>query len=142
MSNKKINFGYKINPCNIVINNTKNYYLIPFGHRCTSALAIKFASLRKFSLPFDWTGKSFPKKIKNVLENNFKDFIPDVNNNIFVNKYGIRLAHFNKNIEEGIDQYKRRIERFKNIIQEKKKIYFVYINEDYLYNENHRKKKI
>ena len=52
MTNNKICFKYNINS-NIIINNTEDYYLIPFGHRCSSALAIKFASLRKMSLPFD-----------------------------------------------------------------------------------------
>ena len=112
MSNNRICFRYNIKP-NIIINNTEDYYVIPFGHRCSSALAIKLASLRKMSLPFDWTIPLFPKKIKNVLENNFEDFIPDVHNNIFHNKYGFYLAHFNNNIDEGIKQYERRIERLK-----------------------------
>lgn len=140
MTNNQICFKYKINP-DIIINNTEDCYVIPFGHRCCSASAIQFASLRKMSLPFDWTIPLFPKKIKNVLENNFKDFIPDVHNNIFFNKYDFYLAHFNKNIDEGIKQYERRIERFKKIIIEDTKIYFVYINEDYLYNETYREKE-
>lgn len=138
MSNN-ICFKHEINP-NIIINNTEGYYVIPFGQRCGSTLAIKFASLRKMSLPFDWTTLSFPKKIKNVLENNFKDFIPDVHN-IFRNKYDLSFPHFNNNIGEGIKQYERRIERFKKIILEDKKLYFVYINENYLYNERFRKKE-
>jgi len=140
MTNNKICFKYNINP-NIIINNTEDYYVIPFGHRCTSALAIKYASLRKMSLPFDWTNPALPEKIKNVLENNFKDFIPDVHNNIFRNKYDFVLVHFNNNIDEGIKQYERRIERFKKIIKGDTKMYFVYINEDYLYNEKYREKE-
>jgi len=126
------------NPNNLNID-TNEYHVIPFGHRCASALALKFASLRKFSLPFDWTTPSFPICIKNVLINNFEDFIPDVHNNIFTNKYNIRLVHFNSNIEEGIAEYKRRIERFYKVIKEGKKIYFIYVNEDYLYNAEYRK---
>ena len=75
------------------------------------------------------------------MENNFKDFIPDVHNNIFHNKYDFLLAHFNNNIDEGIKQYERRIERFKKIIKGDTKMYFVYINEDYLYNEKYREKE-
>ena len=52
------------------------------------------------------------------------------------------MVHFNSNIKEGIKQYERRIARFKKIIQEDKKIYFLYINEDYLYNEKYRDKQI
>jgi hypothetical protein len=130
-------FSYIINnPNNFVIKN--EFTAIPFGHRCSSALACKYANIRHMSLPFDWTVPSFPKKIKNVLENNFNDFIPDVHNGIFNNKYDILLAHFNTNINDGIEEYKRRIDRFNNIINQPKKIYFVYINEDYLYNNDYR----
>ena len=80
-----------------------------------------------------------PSKIQKVLENDFKDFIPDVRNNIFVNNYDIKLEHFNPNINVGISEYERRIERFLRILNEKKKIYFVYFNEDYLYNPSFRK---
>ncbi len=90
-------------------------------------------------MPFDWLIPLFPSKTKEILENNFSDFIPDVDKGIFVNKYNVALAHFNKNITEGVNEYKRRIERFNNLINEKnKKIYFVYINEDYLYDKNYR----
>jgi hypothetical protein len=117
---------------------SNDYYVIPFGHRCTSALACKYASLRKFSLPFDWTSPTFPNKIQEVLKNDFQDFVPDVHNNIFMNKYNIVLAHFNENIEKGIEEYKRRIDRFQQIMNEQKKLYFVYINEDYLYSDDFR----
>jgi hypothetical protein len=132
-------FSYKLNNSNnftIVENN--NCYLIPLGHRCSSAIVCKHANLRKFSLPFDWTIPLYPSNVKKVLENDFQDFIPDVHNNIFTNKYNFCLAHFNTNIDEGINEYKRRIDRFNNIINEGKKIYFVYVNEDYLYNNNYR----
>ena len=125
------------NPNNFVIKN--DYFIIPFGSRCTSALACKYANIRSFSLPFDWTIPLFPNKIQKVLENNFEDFIPDVYNGIFNNKYDFALAHFNTNINNGIEEYKRRIDRFINIINQPKKIYFVYINEDYLFDNNYRK---
>jgi hypothetical protein len=130
-------FSYVINnPNNFVIKN--DYFIIPFGHRCSSALACKYANIRIFSLPFDWSNPAFPNKIKKVLENNFEDFIPDVHNGIFQNKYGFELSHFNPNINNGIEEYKRRIDRFNYIINQAKKIYFVYINEDYLYNNSYR----
>lgn len=124
------------NPNNFVIKN--DYVVIPFGHRCTSALACKYANIRKCSLPFDWTIPLFPNRIQKVLENNFNDFIPDVHNGNYFNKYGIGLAHFNDNINVGIEEYKRRIDRFNDIINQPKKIYFVYINEDYLYDNSYR----
>jgi hypothetical protein len=94
--------------------------------------------MRKFSLPFDWTSPAFPKKIQNVLENNFEDFIPDDHNGIPHNKYDICFPHFNSNINNGIEEYKRRIERFNDIMSHPKKKYFIYINEDYLYDSNYR----
>ena len=130
-------FSYVINnPNNFVIKN--DYFIIPFGHRCSSALACKYANIRKFSLPFDWNIPLFPNKIVKVLENNFNDFIPDVHNGIFHNKYDIILSHFNTNLNNGVEEYKRRIDRFIDIINQPKKIYFVYINEDYLYNSSYR----
>lgn len=132
-------FSHSINnPNKIVINDINDYYVIPFGHRCTSAIVLQIANIRKFSLPFDWTIPLFPNKIKNILENDFRDFIPDVHNNIFENKYNISLAHFNININEGIREYIRRISRFKKIIKEDKRIYFLYVNEDYLYDNKYR----
>ena len=131
-------FTYHINnPHNFVI--TNNYYIIPFGHRCTSALACKYANIRLFSLPFDWADKLFPNKIQKILQNNFDEFIPDACNNILINKYDVNFPHFFYNPKIGIQDYIRRIDRFNNIINEQKKIYFIYINEDYLYNINFRK---
>lgn len=131
-------FSYVINnPNNFVI--TQNYNVIPFGHRCTSALACKYANIRNFSLPFDWCFRLYPSKILKVLENNFDNFIPDVYNGIFTNKYGFSLAHFNPNINNGVEEYKRRIDRFIDIINQPKKIYFIYMNEDYLYDKDSRK---
>ena len=124
------------NPNKFVIKD--DYFVIPFGHRCTSALVCKYANIRKFSLPFDWNSTSFPGKIQKVLENNFDDFIPDVHSGIFRNKYDFTLEHFNPNIDVGVEEYKRRIDRFNNIINKGKKIYFVYFNEDYLWDSNYR----
>jgi len=112
-------FSYKINNSNNFVIK-KECLVIPFGHRCSSALACNYASLRNFSLPFDWTIPTFPKKIQRVLENNFDEFIPNVHNGVFTNKYDIHLAHFNSNINTGVEEYKRRINRFKHIMNEKR----------------------
>ncbi|NJN62385.1 MAG: hypothetical protein HC795_13395 [Coleofasciculaceae cyanobacterium RL_1_1] len=132
-------FSHTINnPNNFLIQN-HDFYAIPFGHRCSSALACKYAGIRKFSLPFDWTIPTFPSKIQQVLTNDFDDFIPDVHHNIFVNRYGIQLKHFNSNLDTGIEEYQRRINRFGDIIgQSDQKLYFIYINEDYLYDSDYR----
>ena len=130
-------FSHSIN--NKFILNTKNdYNIIPFGHRCSSALACKYANIRKYSLPFDWIKPCFPGKIQQLLENNFENFIPNVCVGKFTNKYDIYFPHFNSDINKGIDDYKRRIIRLNCILNEPTKIYFVYINEDYLYNNTYR----
>jgi hypothetical protein len=134
-------FSFSINnPNNFVIlnDNKNNYNVIPFGHRCTSAIACKYSNIRKMSLPFDWNLPLFPSKIQNVLTEDFNDFIPNVWMGIFHNKYDIHLCHFNSDINSGVEEYKRRIDRFNNIINCNEKIYFVYINEDYLYDNNFR----
>lgn len=131
-------FSHEIyNPNNFAIQN-KDFYTIPFGLRCTSAIACTYANLRKFSLPFDWVIPLFPSKIHKVLQNDFEDFIPDVNNEVFENKYNIRLVHFNVDRNKGIQDYERRIQRFMTILNEPTKLYFVYINEDYLYDPIYR----
>lgn len=136
-------FSYTINnPNNLSIDSNTDYNIIPFGHRCSSALAAKYANIRKCSFPFDWTAPTFPKKIQKVLENNFEDFVPNVTDTIinggYTNKYDISLVHFNSDINKGIEEYTRRIIRFNDIINQSTKIYFIFINEDYLYNPKYR----
>nr|QOI90609.1 hypothetical protein HWQ62_00478 [Pyramimonas orientalis virus] len=46
------------------------YIVVPLGHRCSSALACKFAQLRKTSLPFDWVNYAFPKNVQMAIQNN------------------------------------------------------------------------
>jgi hypothetical protein len=130
-------FSYEINnPNNIVIQ--KDYFIIPFGHRCTTALACKYASLRNFSLPFDWGAPFFPQTIKEILENDFDGFTYFVvTNNVTINnRYNFKSLHYDSNIVESL---KRRIERFNDIINQPKKFYFIYINEDYFYDKSYRK---
>jgi len=133
-------FSHTINnPNNLVVDDYGNEItVIPFGHRCTSALACKYSNIRKYSLPFDWIMPLFPNKIKNILENNFDDFIPDVRKEVISNKYDVTFHHFNSDHDKGIEEHNRRIERFTKIINDNKKKYFVYINEDYLYDANYR----
>jgi hypothetical protein len=141
---KKIHLSYYLhNPNNITINKDEDFIVMPSGHRCTSAIVARNASLRKFSLPFDWNMYLYPGKVKKVLENNFENFLPDIipQNEIIMNKYDIKIAHFNNNTEKGIEEYTRRLERVKKIFKDNKKVYFIYINEDYLYRESYREKE-
>ena len=135
-------FSYTINnPNNFIIENEENYYyIIPFGHRCGTALACNYANIRKFSLPFDWGIPFFPQIIKNILENNFKNFTDFTyyKNITYNNIYNFSSGHYNDDHNINVETFNRRISRFNDIINQKKKIYFVYFNEDYLYDENYR----
>jgi len=141
-------FSHRIDSSFVLVD---RYTAIPFGSRCSSAVACNYAQIRKTSLPFDWTVPTFPNKIKNVLLNDFDEFIPtDISNNVqtiqriqqpeIKTKYGFSLVHFNENIDVGIETYKRRIERLKEILNTSDTKYYVYINEDYIHNINYRKK--
>lgn len=112
----------------------KDFRVIPIGLRCTSAIATKSAGLRQCSLPFDWLDKAYPIKVRNVLEADFADFIPDVYQGQFINKYEIHFPHFNPDLEKGIQECVRRMDRFRSMLQTESMIFFVYVNEDYLYN--------
>jgi disulfide oxidoreductase YuzD len=141
-------FSHRIDSSFVLVD---SYTVIPFGSRCSSAIACNYAQVRKSSLPFDWTIPTFPSKIKNVLLNDFHEFIPtDISNNIensqcirqpsIKTKYGFSLMHFNQNIDIGIETYKKRIERLQEILETSDAKYYVYINEDYIHNINYRNK--
>ena len=46
--------------------------------------------------------------------------------------------HYNKVHEVNVETFNRRINRFNNLMKNQKKKNFVYINEDYLYDNNYR----
>ena len=52
--------------------------------------------------------------------------------------YNLTFRHNNITTDNDYNSFKRRIERFRDIIKHPKKIYFVYINEDYFYDEEYR----
>lgn len=130
-------FSHTINNSNNFIIKKTDYFAIPFGHRCSSALACIYSNIRNFSLPFDWGIPYFPHTIQKILENNFEDFtnFTYVNKRMVNKKYNFGSSHFGSNI---VETSKRRIDRFNDIINQPKKIYFVYINEDYLYDNSYR----
>ena len=130
--------SFAVNNSNNIVTNSNDCHLIPFGYNCAASLACNFANLRKFALPFDWVSPLPPDVIQNILENKLTDFIPDVRNGIFTNKYNCEFPHFNKNTEEGISAYERRITRFNDIMNDSKKKYFICVNEYYLYSNTHR----
>jgi hypothetical protein len=135
-------FSYTINNPNNFIIDSNNYHIVPIGFRCSTAIACKYANIRKFSLPFDWGIPWYPKTIHQIIESNFEnfyDFKAPNDRAIFNTKYGFGSGHFNKNINELVETMKKRVDRLNNIIiEQNKKIYFIHISEDYFYDEKHR----
>ena len=133
-------FSYDlINPNNFIINND-NFDVIPIGYRCATAIACNYAKIRNYSLPFDWGIPWTPKKIQTLLEENFKDFFNFelINKGVYNKTYKFGSMHFNNDINILEDTFKRRIDRLNDIMNKTSKKYFIYINEDFLYSENHR----
>lgn len=142
----KVSFSHTFNDEKVsLINFSSEGDIIPIGSRCTSAIACHYANLHKESLPFDWTIPLTPDKSLDIIEKGFKGFIPSkitIGERV-VNEYGIGLAHFSEHTstDEGVEVYKQRIARFNRVIQNTSKHkYFIYVNEDYLYNKNYRGK--
>jgi len=138
-------FSYTINNSNNLKITNHNYHVIPFGHRCGTAISCIYANIRKFALPFDWGIPWFPSTIHKVLQNNFDgiyDFTYHENSHNCINKtYNIGTQHFN-NLNEYVIKLTRRVNRWNHILQDPSHhIYFVYINEDYLYDPNYRTNK-
>jgi hypothetical protein len=132
-------FDIEIHNPNKFIITRSNYYIVPIGTRCPSAIACKLANIRKFSLPFDWVF-SDPSKIQKVLENNFEDFLPKAFDFFYRNKYDILFPKFGIDFDIGKDGYIRRANRLNKILNSNKKIYFIFTNEDYLYDPKYREK--
>jgi hypothetical protein len=124
------------NPNNIKINDLYNYDIVPIGNRCYTASSCIRANLRVYSLPFDWICHTLPSTLKEILENDFNGFIPDVINSSFINKYDISFPHFDEDIDKGILDTTRRIERFKTLLKSSPKIYFIHLSFDYIIDKS------
>jgi hypothetical protein len=117
------------------------YNYIPIGCRCALAQILQKINLRKYSYPFDW-GNYNPNQITEFIKNDYSNFLPPLNTeqqyDSFSNKYKMIIQHFDKNTIEGIASYERRVNRFKELLQnEKDDKIFIYFFEDSLY-KNHR----
>lgn len=116
---------------------------IPFGYNCAPANILKQAGLRKQSLPFDWLF-AYPYVIKDSLDTNFKEWFDKSNLTYLKSKDGRDVTickpyHINLiNTEEaglfnhhdlrdiGVQKaFKRRIQRFKDIIASDENVVFL-----------------
>ena len=103
-----------------------NIEYVPIGIDYDVAFMCKEFKMRNCAYPFDhivtYDG------ITKILENNFEKFIPEINENIINNhvfdkNYNTKFIHDNFLLEEDKDKYKRRIDRFLKILDDKKKLY-------------------
>ena len=105
-----------------------NIEYIPIGIDCDVAFMCKEFNMRNCAYPFDhivtYDG------ITKILENNFNNFIPEINentinNHVFDKNYNTKFIHDNFLLQEDKDKYKRRIDRFLEILNTNKKIVFI-----------------
>jgi len=87
--------------------------IIPIGVDCGCADFLKEQKLRRFSLPFDWIVTY--DGISDILKNNFKDFVPNDDNNMYNKEYKLRFIH--NHFPSDTEKMNRRVNRFKEILE-------------------------
>jgi len=114
--------------------NANDYeYIVSIGNKCPSAMILKKLNIYKESFPFDYI-PTRPSLILKYLQNQ-DEFYPE--KNVVSTKDNVWFGHFdiNDKYDETINTFKRRFERLFNILQNKRKILFVYTSEGDIYNE-------
>jgi hypothetical protein len=103
--------------------------IVPIGIDCGVAETLKKYDIRKFALPFDWVVSY--RGIKNILENNFINYIPDkilyndINGTAVFNNYDVKFIHDKFDLND-ISKYNRRIDRLRNILNNNtEKVFFI-----------------
>lgn len=125
----------------------KYYKIISIGHRCTSQIAINAISTNQEVSPFSWVNNFNSNNVLNVIKTNFSNYITD---RIKIKNYHLKedlnkikghgFGHYNINDRRIIESFDRKIKRFIDILNDNIHRYLlVYINEDYIYNEDYRK---
>lgn len=107
----------------------QNVY-IPIGIDCDVATMCKEQNIRTCAFPFDHIVTY--EGITNIVKSKFENFLPsaklhDLTSSSILNRhYGVRFMHDNFLKQAETDKYKRRIERFFNILKtEKNKVIFI-----------------
>lgn len=96
--------------------------IIPIGIDCGNADFFRQNNLRNTAFPFDWTLTY--GGVSNIIKNDFIDFLPKNNNELFISKYNVNFTH--NHFPEDNEKMTRRIERFKHILENsEEKITFV-----------------
>jgi hypothetical protein len=114
--------------------NYKDYdYIVSIGNKCPTSMTLKAINVYGKSFPFD-SIPTTPHLILKYLKNQ-DDFYPKRNTPVTDDK--VWFGHFNLHeiYEYTIDTFKRRFARLLDILQNKKKILFVYTTEADIYNQ-------
>jgi len=135
IQNRKYSMNYT-NP-SVLIDLNQFDSIISIGNKCPTTGILKELNIYKESFPFDYI-PSTPKLILKYLKDQ-TDFYPQKYS--VENVDGIWFGHFdvNDNYDKTIETFQRRFKRLFELLENKKKILFVYTSESDIYNEmNHR----
>lgn len=122
---------------------------IPIGIDCGVSDTLKELNIREKAYPFDHIVSY--NGICEIIKNDFKDFLPDLNKetviigndnkpNVFNSKYGLKFIHDDLYKQEEIDKYNRRIDRFKELLKREDNELIVFIRKGHAYH-NHNEFK-
>jgi hypothetical protein len=108
-------------------------FIVSIGNKCPTAIYLRELNIYKQSFPFDYIPTT-PNLILKYLQNQ-NDFYPE--KNIVRTRDDVWFGHFdiNEKYNETIETFKKRFERLFNLLENKKKILFVYTSEADVYNE-------
>lgn len=118
----------------VYINRNDYDYVVSIGNKCASAGILRNdLHIYGESFPFDFI-PSTPKLVLKYLQDT-SDFFPE--QNMIRTKDDIWFGHYNvyDKYDETIQKFKRRFERLFEILQNKKRVLFVYTSEADIYNE-------
>ncbi len=108
-------------------------YVVSIGNKCPTSMILRELNIYKESFPFDYIPTT-PCLILKYLENQ-EEFYPS--KNVVRTKDDVWFGHFdiNDKYDETIETFNRRFKRLFEILENKKKILFVYTTEADIYNE-------
>jgi len=108
-------------------------HVVSIGNKCITTSILRELNVYKESFPFDYIPTT-PWIILKYLKNP-DDFFPKKNS--VLNNDGVWFGHWNLDdkYEETIQSFQRRFQRLYEILQNKKRVLFVYTSEADIYNE-------
>lgn len=113
---------------------------VSLGPNCSPAFFLKTCDFREFSCPFDWIKSFNTDLLIELLNDNFLYFFddrflfPELNKSELLNtQYHLSFIHdgdftpsfYNSSLVEFKKKFSRRIERFRNLANSEKKVFFI-----------------